>query len=78
MPGNTFNETIFYGVIVGISYLSFKWLLKSADDRNELIERREKILREREENLGEREENLRKREKSHRELIESLKIFYNN
>ena len=28
MPGNTFNEVIFHGVIFGISYLALDWLLE--------------------------------------------------
>ena len=75
MPGNTFNETIFYGVIVGISYLAFDWLLKTADDRIELLEELEKILgerekfqREQEKILGEREKILREQEKILREF----------
>ena len=64
MPGNTFNETIFYGVIVGISYLALDWLLesktiprpkdRSLDLTDILLER----LKDREEELSQCEEEL--------------------
>ena len=38
MPGNTFYETLFNGVIFGVAYFAVDGLLKLVDDQNELNE----------------------------------------
>ena len=62
MPGNTFYETIFNGVIFGsffgIAYFTVDGLLKLADDQEELIGEMHSQLEELEEKLSQCEEKL--------------------
>ena len=71
MPGYTFNEAIFHGVIFGISYLSFDWFLGTkpipqpkdsfmdlADFLYEKIKNREEEFSQCEEKLSQCEEEL--------------------
>ena len=54
MPGNTFYETIFNGVIFGIAYFAVDWLLKLADDQEEMLSQLEEL----EEKISQCEEKL--------------------